>query len=64
MNLIHYVKNSKVVIVNLDLVLQFRESDEVTPRLQINYTGDEKNFVTIPYLWSNFLKKFYPAEEE
>lgn len=60
MNLIHYVVDGKVVVLNLDNVLQFRESNEVTPRLQINYTDNPLNFKTVPYLWKDFLKNFYP----
>ncbi len=59
-NILLYTEDGKTTLLNLNLVLKFKESHEVTPRLMVSYSNDPNRHITIPYLWKDFLKTYYP----
>lgn len=61
-NLIHHVENGKMIVINLNAVCKFRESADVTPKVEVSYANNPDYFITIPYLWKDFLKNFYPQK--
>lgn len=59
-NFIYYtdnLKGGKLTVLNLDTVCKFRETNEVTPRVEISFPCNPDRFETIPYLWKDLLKK-------